>query len=376
MFLDYPNKKSKLDILNIKTNVSYEKGKGYKNKLFYGENFDALKILIDDFNLSGKIDLIYIDPPFSTNNIFKIGERSNTISSTENDEIAYEDTLKNEDYLEFIRERLILLYELLSDRGSIYFHIDYKIGHYIKILMDEIFGIENFRGDISRVKCNPKNFRRKGYGNIKDMILFYSKTDKFTWNHPTVPFTEEDIERLYKKVDENGRRYTTVPIHAPGETKDGVTGQKWKGMYPPKGRHWRCSPQELDELDELGLIEWSSKGNPRKKNYADEMIKKGKPMQDIWEYKDPTKPRYPTEKNIDLLKNIIQASSNPGNIVLDCFCGSGTTIIAAQDLGRNWIGVDKSLKSIEIIKKRVNLTNANLYTDNKYDFINITNKES
>jgi len=375
MFLEYPNKKNRNDILNIKSDVSYEKGEGYKNKLIYGENFDALNVLLKDFNLAGKIDLIYIDPPFSTNNVFKIGERSNTISSSNDDDIAYEDTLKNEEYLEFIRERLILLYELLSDKGSIYFHIDYKIGHYVKILMDEIFGIDNFRGDISRIKCNPKNFRRKGYGNIKDMILFYSKTDNFTWNHPTVPFTQEDIERLYKKIDENGRRYTTVPIHAPGETKDGLTGQEWRGMLPPKGRHWRCSPQELDELDKLGLIEWSSNGNPRKKNYADDMKKKGKPMQDIWEYKDPTKPVYPTEKNIDLLKNIIQASSNPGDLVLDCFCGSGTTIIASQEVGRNWIGVDKSEKSINIIKKRISKTKTNLYTDNKYDFIKLYNNK-
>jgi len=166
MFLEYPNKKNRNDILNIKSDVSYEKGEGYKNKLIYGENFDALNVLLKDFNLAGKIDLIYIDPPFSTNNVFKIGERSNTISSSNDDDIAYEDTLKNEEYLEFIRERLILLYELLSDKGSIYFHIDYKIGHYVKILMDEIFGIDNFRGDISRIKCNPKNFRRKGYGNM------------------------------------------------------------------------------------------------------------------------------------------------------------------------------------------------------------------
>ena len=372
MILQFSGKKTKEDILSIKTDFHHNQEDFFhENKLIYGENFDALNILIRHFDLKGKIDLIYIDPPFSTNTIFKIGERSNTISSSIADDIAYEDTLKNEEYLEFIRERLILLYELLSDHGSIYFHIDYKVGHYIKILMDEIFGIDNFRGDISRIKCNPKNFRRKGYGNIKDMILFYSKSDKFTWNYPTVPFTDEDIKRLYNKIDENGKRYTTVPIHAPGETKDGVTGQKWKGMYPPKGRHWRCSPKELDELDELGLIEWSSKGNPRKKNYAEDMKKKGKPMQDIWEYKDPSKPVYPTEKNIDLLKNIILASSKENDLVLDCFAGSGTTIIASQELGRRWIGIDKSQKSIEIIKKRIKKAKSNLYNDKKYDFIDL-----
>ena len=238
--------------------------------------------------------------------------------------------------------------------------------------MDEIFGVENFRGDISRIKCNPKNFRRKGYGNIKDMILFYSKSNKFTWNHPTVPFTEEDIERLYKKVDSDGRRYTTVPIHAPGETRDGVTGQAWRGMLPPKGRHWRCSPEELDELDAKGLIEWSANGNPRKKNYAEDMQKKGKPMQDIWEFKDSTRPIYPTEKNMDMVKNIINASSKPNDLVLDCFCGSGTTVVAAKELNRRFIGVDQSENSIKIIKSRLDKpTNTLDDFTNDYDFIKI-----
>ena len=374
MFLSYENKKSLEEILNKPYNCNYSiEGNGKcDNKLLFGDNFDALNILIHDFNLKGKIDLVYIDPPFSTNNIFKVGERSNTISSSLDDDIAYEDTLKDEEFLEFIRERLVLLHELLSNKGSIYFHIDYKIGHYIKILFDEIFGVENFRGDISRIKCNPKNFRRKGYGNIKDMILFYSKTNKFTWNHPTVPFTQEDIERLYKKVDSDGRRYTTVPIHAPGETKDGVTGQAWRGMLPPKGRHWRCSPEELDELDAKGLIEWSSSGNPRKKNYAEDMAKKGKPMQDIWEFKDSTRPIYPTEKNIDMVKKIITASSNPNDLVLDCFCGSGTTVVAAKELNRRFIGVDQSENSIKIIKSRLDKpTNTLDDFTNDYDFIKI-----
>ena len=155
------------------------------------------------------------------------------------DDIAYTDTLVGEVFLEFLRERLIIARELLSKQGSIYLHIDYKIGHYVKTIMDEIFGRENFRNDITRIKCNPKNFSRKAYGNIKDLILFYSKTNTPIWNEPFIPYSEEDIERLYKKVDENGQYYTTVPLHAPGETKDGVTGGEFKGIKPPKGRHWR-----------------------------------------------------------------------------------------------------------------------------------------
>lgn len=360
MQLEYNNKQSKEEILQKGYNTFFKQistkkeSIDLKNILFHGENFDVLNILINEFNLKGKIDLIYIDPPFSTNNIFKTGKRFNSISSSLNDEVAYTDKLKNEEYLEFIRERLILLNELLSDKGSIYLHIDYKIGHYIKLIMDEIFGKENFKADITRIKCNPKNFKRKNYGNIKDLILFYTKSNKFTWNYPTIPFTDEDIEKLYKKKDKFGNRYTTVPIHAPGETKDGPTSKKWKGVYPPEGRHWRCDPKKLTEMDNHNLIEWSKNGVPRKKNYAKDMKKKGKPMQDIWEYKDPTNPKYPTEKNMEMLKKIILTSSNENDIVLDCFCGSGTTLIASQKLNRSWIGVDNSNKAINIIQNRLN----------------------
>jgi len=182
-----------------------------------------------------------------------------------------------------LRKRLILLREILAEDGSIYVHIDYKIGHYVKVIMDEVFGKENFINDITRIKCNPKNFDRKGFGNIKDLILFYSKGASYIWNEPREEFTDEDIKRLFPKVDKDGRRYTTTPLHAPGETRNGPTGRPWKGLKPPKGRHWRYSPEELTRLDKEGLIEWSSTGNPRKKIYADEMLGKGKKRQDIWD---------------------------------------------------------------------------------------------
>ena len=155
------------------------------NILIYGDNIKGLKYLLDEKNLKGKIDLVYIDPPFATNGKFTITNgRASTISNSKNGEIAYTDNLLGSDFLDFIRQRLILIRELLSENGSIYLHIDYKIGHYVKVLMDEVFGIENFRNDITRVKCNPKNFARIGYGNVKDMILFYSKGEKPIWNEP------------------------------------------------------------------------------------------------------------------------------------------------------------------------------------------------
>lgn len=375
MELTYNGKKSKKEILEILPTSDFSSPVSEKkNILINGDNLEALRILVHNSNLKGKIDLIYIDPPFATNGTFTISEeRTSTISSSKKDEIAYTDNLLGEDFLEFLRERLILARELLSERGSIYLHIDYKIGHYVKIMMDEIFGIANFKNDITRIKCNPKNFSRKAYGNIKDLILFYSKTNNPIWNEPFVPFSEEDKNRLYKKIDEQGRFYTTVPLHAPGETKDGVTGGTFKGMLPPKGRHWRTSPAELEKLDEQGLIEWSKNGVPRRKIFADEQ--KGKKIQDIWDFKDYQYPVYPTEKNLDLLKLIVQTSSNPESIVMDFFCGSGTTLVAAQELGRRWIGIDKSEKAIEIAEKKLSEENSTLFGKD-FEYIKIVEKQT
>ncbi len=352
MLLTYDDKKSEADILGKRCDAALKSVSGARaaNKLIQGDNLSALRALLNTHR--GKIDLIYIDPPFATNTRFRIGaDRANAISASRADEVAYSDTLTDAEFLEFLRARLILLRELLANHGSIYLHIDCKIGHYVKALMDEIFGRKNFRNDISRVKCNPKNFRRKSYGNIKDMILFYSKSNEFTWNDPKLPFTKEETERLFRKVDGDGRRYATIPLHAPGETISGDTGKAWRGMMPPKGRHWRSSPDVLEKWDANGSIEWSANGVPRKKIFADE--RQGKRMQDIWEFKDPQHPDYPTQKSLKLLRFIIEASSNPGDTVLDCFCGSGTTLAAAQALNRGWIGVDSSEQAIRVTRKRL-----------------------
>lgn len=363
MFLVYPGKRTEQEVLSTaeKAVLRPRSPSLSANKLILGENLAVLRSLLEDYSLAGRVDLVYIDPPFATNVEYRIGsDRANTVSMAHDDEVAYSDTRVGAEYLEFLRERLIFLRELMSDRASIYVHIDYKVGHYVKIIMDEVFGRENFRNDIARIKCNPKNFRRQAYGNIKDLILFYSKTGSPTWNEPRMPLTPEDVDRLFKKVDKSGRRYTTVPLHAPGETRNGKTGQPWRGMMPPKGRHWRSPPEVLEELDRQGLIEWSPTGVPRRKIFADEQ--RGKKAQDVWEFKDPQYPSYPTEKNLDLLKFIIEASSNPGDLVLDCFCGSGTTLVAAQQLGRKWIGIDQSAHAIEVAERRLRALQGDLFT--------------
>ncbi len=375
MQLHYPNKKTEQEIFNSIPDIELEQinSSNSPNLLIQANNLIALKQLITRHNLAGKIDLVYIDPPFATNNTFTITEgRASTISNSSNGTVAYTDTLKGFDFIEFIRERLVLLKMLLSDKGSIYLHIDYKIGHYVKVVMDEIFGNENFRNDITRIKCNPKNFARKGYGNIKDMILFYSKSENLIWNEPKTPYTEEDKIKLFPKTDKDGRRYTTIPLHAPGETQNGKTSQAFKGILPPPGRHWRSDITVLEQWDRDGLIEWSDNGNPRKKIYFDQQ--EGKRVQDIWDFKDPQYPVYPTEKNPDLLDLIIKTSSNENSIVLDCFAGSGTTLKAAQINGRQWIGIDQSDEAIKTIVQKLDSIEGNLFIA-KADYKLLTEKK-
>lgn len=328
----------------------------WQNRLYFGDNLQVLTNLLGDPLVYGQVRLVYIDPPFGTGQSFTVSSgRNATVSRSNNGSAAYHDKLKGIDYLEFLRPRLELLRQLMAEDGSIYVHIDTKVGHYVKILLDEVFGIDNFRSDITRIKSNPKNFNRYGYSNLKDMILFYTKNDKFVWHQPREPFLEKDLIRLFPKIDSNGRRYATTPLHAPGETQNGATGQSWKSLKPPDGRHWRYSPDVLTELDNQNLIEWSSTGNPRKKLFADEAVKAGKLLQDVWVFKDPQYTRYPTEKNIDMLRVIIEASSDPDDIVMDCFCGSGGTLVAAEEMGRRWIGIDNSELAIGISKKRLSV---------------------
>lgn len=344
-FLDYADKMDEFEVIYSATNgvlncleKNHEKG---ENRYIFGDNFYVLKKLLETHK--GKIDLIYIDPPFGT------GLNFNSID----DDTAYTDKLVDSEFLEFLRKRLFLLRELLSEKGSIYLHIDKKIGHYVRIIMDEVFGYKNFINDITRIKCNPKNFARNAYGNYSDMILYYAKNrDKQIWNEIREEMTTEKRKELFPKKHPKYGFYTTNPIHAPGKTIDGDTGLEWKGMMPPKGRHWRYSREVLTKLDNDGLIEWSANGNPRKIVLAKEH--NGFKIQDVWEYKDKglSYVDYPTQKNEDLLSRIILNSSNEDSIVLDCFCGSGGTLKVANQYNRKWIGIDSSTHSFEVVKKR------------------------
>lgn len=315
------------------------------NLLIFDDNLNAMQFLLQEKAYKNALDLIYIDPPFATNNTFRMGS---TISASLSANVAYDDKFSLEAYLEFLYYRFILMREMLSEKGSIYVHTDSKIGHYVKIVLDEIFGKEHFINDITRIKCNPKNFAKKGYGNVKDSILFYSKGADFIWNEVSQKVSQSDLAKRFNKRDEKGA-YTTIPLHAPGETKNGESGQEWNGLKPPKGRHWRCALSELDSLQKEGLIEWSKNGNPRKKIYAKDYGYKK--IQDIWEFKDSQKVLYPTQKNTTLLRQILLMSSNENSLVMDCFCGGGGFLQEASCLKRKFIGIDESAQAIAINKE-------------------------
>ena len=327
------------------TQTAWHKGDGIK-RLYHADNIDVLGALLDDSDVCGKVTLIYIDPPYNTGGAFE----------TRDFKHAYDDCFSLSEYLAFMRKRLEMMHELLSDEGSIYVHLDSNMLFHVKVMMDDIFGMRNFKGMITRKKCKPKNFTRKTYSNISDYILFYSKSEQTVWNRPYEQWSEERLEKEYPYIEEaTGRRYKKVPILAPGSRNE-ATGTPWRGIMPPVGKHWQFTPDKLDEMDANGEIYWSSNGNPRRKVYLDNS--NGIPVQDIWlDFLDVNNQNtlitgYPTEKNIDMLKRIIETSSRPGDIVLDCFPGSGTTLVAAEELDRQWIGVDIGNEAISTIVNR------------------------
>ncbi len=349
VLLSYPGKKPAETIIKDTPPGTFERvpqgDDNGRKRLYFGENLAALSRLAEDPKVCGKVRLVYIDPPFATQTVFHSRKLAH----------AYEDVFECAEYLEFIRERLVFLHKILADDGSIYVHLDAKMVFHVKLIMDEIFGLKNFRNCITRKKSNPKNYTRKQFGNVSDYLLFYSKSDRYVWNRQAEAWTTERA-REYQYVDPtSGRRYMKVPIHAPG-VRNGETGKPWRGVMPPPGKHWQYTPSILDELDAKGDIFWSKNGNPRRKVYLDES--EGVSVQDIWmDYRDAHNQMvhitgYPTEKNINLLRRIVEASSNPGDIVLDCFCGAGTALVAADILGRDWIGVDNSPEALRTMLQR------------------------
>ena len=343
--LEYSGKKTAREILASPAGDYETKHAEGPNRLYHADNLGVLSALARDRQVAGKVRLIYIDPPFSTATIFKSRKQR----------LAYVDDLTGPAFVESLRERLIWLHRLLADDGSLYLHLDERMISYMRVMLDEIFGPKNFRVCITRKKCNPKNYTRNTYGSVADYILFYSKTDSYVWNRSVEPWDEARAAKEYGCVDHAGRRYKKVPVHAPG-VRNGATGKPWRQKLPPPGKHWQYTPAKLDEMDARGEIYWSPTGNPRRKVYLENSA--GVPIQNIWlDVRDAHNQNikiadYPTEKPLALLSRIIEASSNSGDLVLDCYAGSGTTLVAASHLGRRWIGVDRSDEAMAATLRR------------------------
>lgn len=351
---------------------------GWMNKIFWGDNLQVMSHLLKQFR--GKIDLIYIDPPFDSKADYKIKVSvkkkniTNDIGAFE--EKQYGDIWTNDEYLQFMYERLIILRELLKDTGSIYLHCDWHKAHYLRAMMDEVFGVDNFCNEIVWQRTRAAHSDSTYWGRVHDTILFYRKSSSTKHNTQYTEHSEDYIKRFSK--EENGRKYMLIPLHGMGQ---GVPREFWgKTIAPPNGRHWP-SQEYIDELIAQNRIELTSNGTPSKKSYLDENL--GNVVSDWWDDVIPLNPvanertAYPTQKPEQLLERIIKASSNPGDIVFDCFMGSGTTQAVAMKLGRRFIGADINLGAIQTTTKRLigiaNELNPTLDGDTKYTGFEVYN---
>lgn len=372
------------------------------NVLYFGDNLDVLRRHIPDES----VDLIYLDPPFNSNRNYNIlfkessGKGSDaqievfgdTWSWGPSAQAAYEEVLRGPHqqvarmlkamvdalthndvsaYLVMMAIRLIELRRVLKETGSIYLHCDPTAGHYLKLLMDSVFGPKRFRSEIIWKRTHAHSGALR-YGPIHDVILFYGKSDKTTWTQPHVDYSESYLENFFTRTDQDGRRYRLTILTGSG-TRKGESGQQWRGVDPTKsGRHWavpgymramlgspKTSQAALDRLDEMGRVVWPKKvgGVPSFIQYQDDLL--GVTLQDVWTDIPPisahAKERlgYPTQKPLALLERIIEASSNEGDVVLDPFCGCGTAVHGAQNLGRKWIGIDITHLAIGLIRRRL-----------------------
>ncbi|HAB19508.1 MAG TPA: DNA methyltransferase [Verrucomicrobiota bacterium] len=335
---------------------------GWKNKLIWGDNLLVMGSLLEKF--AGKIDLIYIDPPFATGADFSFTAQvgDGTIELTKEgsaiEEKAYRDTWGQglQSYLGMLYSRLTIIRELLSPKGHLYVHLDYRLSHYARVLLDELFGMDAYRNEIAWKRSNPKN-DPKQYGRIHDTILYY-KGEEAEFYPVYGDYREEYLEQAYRHEDADGRRYRLLPLHAThkfSEKDDNTRRFGDKVLRPPLGKFWRWSQKKIDKALSDGLIVVSESDVPQYKKYLD--LAKGVPAQSIWDdipqlTKDETL-GYPTQKPEALLHRIISASTQPGDLVADLFCGSGTTLSVAEKLKRRWIGADLGRYSAHTSRKRL-----------------------
>jgi len=371
-----------------KSAILNSKNVSQKNYLYYGDNYEVLQRYIKDES----VDLIYLDPPFNSRQDYNVlfDEKDGSQSSSQirafkdtwewnidaqrsyehiverggavaDVMVAFKNFLRNTDlmaYLSMMAPRLVELRRVLKETGSIYLHCDPTASHYLRILMDATFGPQMFRTEIIWKRSSAHSDGKQGrkqHGRIHDTILFYSKGAEWLWNPTFTKYADDYVDKFYRFVEkETGRRYTLGDLTGPGGAQKGNPSFAILGVT----RYWRFSRKKVAKMLEDGRIVQSKPGAvPRYKRYLDEM--EGVPLQDVWTDIGPIGAQaaerlgYPTQKPEALLERILKASSNEGAVVLDPFCGCGTTIQVAQRLNRRWIGIDITHLAIGLIKKRL-----------------------
>lgn len=317
--------------------------------IYCGDCLDQLKKLPD-----ACIDLAYIDPPFNSNRNYEVfwGETK--------EKRAFEDRHEStKAYIEYMRPRCVEIARVVKKTGSFYYHCDWHASHYVKVMLDQILGENSFRNEIIWRRTTAKTQSYKQFPNNHDSVFLYAKGKASTFNRQFLPLSDERIAKHYSHVDEiSGKRYSLSDLTGEG-VRHGETGKPWRGFDPTsKQRHWARPPAELDKLDEEGRIYWpEGGGQPRIKRYLDDQ--EGVQIDTIWSDIPPINSQaleslgFPTQKPLDLLTRIIEASSNRNDIVLDAFCGCGTALVAAEKLKRQWIGIDVSPTACRVMAKRL-----------------------
>lgn len=363
------------------------------NHLYYGDNLEVLRDSIRDES----VDLIYLDPPFNSNATYNVLFRGPSGDQSQAQIEAFEDTwhwnnaaekaydevmfgrnsdvadmlramrsfLKDNDmmaYLTHMAVRLVELHRVLKPTGSIYLHCDPTASHYLKVLMDAVFGADRFVNEVIWKRSDAHNDAKQGakhYGRLHDTILFYAKSDTRTFNTNYTPLPSSTVEKWYRHIEpETGRRYNQADVTGPGGAAKGNPYYEWNGLT----KYWRYKKERMQELHNDGRLVYTSSGMTYQKRYLDES--KGISLQSIWDdiamlrglssnLMQSERLGYPTQKPLALLERILSVSSNPGDIILDPFCGCGTTIHAAEKLGRQWIGIDITHLAISLIEKRL-----------------------
>jgi len=331
---------------------------GWRNKLIWGDNLLVMGSLLEKF--AGKIDLIYIDPPFATGMDFSfttsVGESGEAIAKEQSvlEEKAYRDTWGSgtDSYLAMMAPRLCLMRELLSERGSLYLHCDYHVSHHLRTLLEDIFGVAGMRSQIAW-KSAPGHSDANTLGVAHNVIhLFTKSTSGYVWNDLYRPYDDEYLTQHYRKQEPDGRRFEDDNLTAYG-LKGGGYDYEWKGVR----KLWRCPIDTMRKLDAEGRIYYTRNGVARIKRYLDEMP--GAPVNDLWadiaRINSQAEERlgYDTQKPEALLERVLEISSEPGSLVADFFCGSGTTLAVAEKLGRRWIGCDLGRWGTHVTRKRL-----------------------